>query len=332
MMAKTGQDALSKALLIVKNDALIEAHYRLSLGEQRLVLTLASKIKHDDMVFREFDFKIIEFCELLGLNISSGGNYINLQNTCKKIAERVVKINTGNGWKIFPWLHHVEYLEKEGRIKIQFHEYLAPYLLYVKDNIYTKYKLDQVLHFKSQYSIRVYELLKEVIKEFKSEGEKIIEVKTLREILGIKEKEYSRHFDFKKNVLLQAQKDINKLSDLYFDFEEPKVGGKVKYIKFLINKEKIKLNVAEINEKYQEEMNAPIDELAMNLYTLVYKKYKIELRITKIMGHCHKAILQTYFEILEGEFDKEPYKEKMMKPAYIYGILRKKNEKYKVVD
>ncbi len=136
-MAKTAfpKDELSGDREVVKNNKLIQAHYRLSAGEQKIVLTLCSKIHCDDVTFKEYELKVSEFLELMGIKDSGGSQYNQLQNVCKKLASRVLKIDTGNGFKVFPWMHHVEYKEKEGVILLQFHEYMAPYLLYIKNNI-----------------------------------------------------------------------------------------------------------------------------------------------------------------------------------------------------
>lgn len=47
-------------------------------------------------------------------------------------------------------------------------------------------------------------------------------------------KKYKKYNDFKRKVLLQAQKEINDKSDMYFDIEEETSSRKVKGIKFII--------------------------------------------------------------------------------------------------
>lgn len=103
-MAKTAfpKDELSGDREVVKNNKLIQAHYRLSAGEQKIVLTLCSKIHCDDVTFKEYELKVSEFLELMGIKDSGGSQYNQLQNVCKKLASRVLKIDTGNGFKVFP--------------------------------------------------------------------------------------------------------------------------------------------------------------------------------------------------------------------------------------
>lgn len=229
-MAKYPKDELSGDRSVVKNNQLVNAHYRLTAGEQKLVLTLCSKISTDEITFKEYELDAKEFFEVLGLK--SMENYTNLQNICKKLVSRVLKLDTGNGFKVFPWMHHVEYKAKEGKVLLQFHEYLAPYLLYVKNNIYTKYKLGVVLNFKSEYSIRIYELMKQY---FPQKKERVIAIEDLRSMLGIEKKEYPLYGDLKRYIIKQAQKEINEKSDLEIEIEEIKQGRKVVALHFAIS-------------------------------------------------------------------------------------------------
>jgi len=53
--------------LIVKSNTLVEASYRLTAVEQKIILTLVSKIKKDDIEFQRYNFKISEFLELMDI-------------------------------------------------------------------------------------------------------------------------------------------------------------------------------------------------------------------------------------------------------------------------
>ena len=83
-MTKFLKDELSGDREVVKNNQLIKAHYKLSAAEQKLVLTLCSKIKSDDITFKEYELDAREFFEMLGHK--SLENYSNLQLVCKKLA------------------------------------------------------------------------------------------------------------------------------------------------------------------------------------------------------------------------------------------------------
>lgn len=78
--------------------------------------------------------------------------------------------------------------------------------------------MNQVLHISSANSIRMYELLK----AFEGLGKRTFEVANLKEILGVGNKYGNNYYNFKKRVILQAQKDLKKHTDIHFNFEEIK--------------------------------------------------------------------------------------------------------------
>ena len=54
--------------IIVQSNSLVQAHYRLSLQEKRLVLWLSKQIRKDDVDFRKYILNIKEFAKEVGLN------------------------------------------------------------------------------------------------------------------------------------------------------------------------------------------------------------------------------------------------------------------------
>ena len=52
--------------LIVKSNYIVEASYKLSLGEQRVIYVLASMIRSDDKEFKNYRLTVKEFAEILG--------------------------------------------------------------------------------------------------------------------------------------------------------------------------------------------------------------------------------------------------------------------------
>jgi plasmid replication initiation protein len=58
---------LNKKSLVVQSNKLIEARYRLSVEEQKIVKILISQIRKDDKDFQDYEFRIKDLAELLGL-------------------------------------------------------------------------------------------------------------------------------------------------------------------------------------------------------------------------------------------------------------------------
>ncbi|WP_326493425.1 replication initiation protein [Clostridium tagluense] len=74
-----------------------------------------------------------------------------------------------------------------------------------------------------------------MLKQYEGIEQITISIDALRTMFCIQPYEYSRYNDFKRKVLLQAQKEINlDKTDISLDFKEIKTGRKVTSIKFYI--------------------------------------------------------------------------------------------------
>jgi len=147
----------------------------------------------------------------------------------------------------------VRYKRKEGILILSLDKGLKPYMLELKE-MYTSYKLSNVLSLKSKYSIRIYEILKSNL--FKKCIK--IELEELKKMVGAKASYLKVYADFKNKVLLQAQKELNANTDINFEFEEIKTGRKVTSLKFYINTNKTKNKAIEeacvtLEDKYTNE-------------------------------------------------------------------------------
>ena len=220
--------------LMVKSNYIIESSYKLNLQEQRLIYILTTKINKDDIQFTPYKFTQAEVNSILlkhKLSFNDLKQHINsLRNKELVIVKEESTLET-------KWLSSAEYF-KNGSIELCFDDKLKPYLLQLKER-FTKVSMDMAITFNSNYSCRIYELLK----QYETIGERSLSIEKLRTMFRIEPHEYARYNDFKRKVLLQAQKEINlKNTDISFRFEEIKTGRKITSIKF-----KIKTNKANIH-------------------------------------------------------------------------------------
>jgi plasmid replication initiation protein len=212
--------------LVTKSNMLIEASYKLGLVEQKLILCIASNIQPDDHDFKTYTLPIKEFNKLLGIEGKS--KYTELRKITKELMQKVFEVRVEDKVIQVAWLSYVAHRESEGAIDLQFHPFLRPYLLQLKRE-FTSYKLANVIRLKSSYAIRIYELLK----QYERVRERTFSVDTLRQLLGA-ENLYPAYGNFKQRVLLPAQKELNKRTDISFEIEEIKDGRRVDQIKFII--------------------------------------------------------------------------------------------------
>lgn len=213
--------------IVVKSNPLIEANYKLGTMEQKIILTLASKINRDDKEFHTYTLKIKEFCSMLG--IKPNNNYTELKEITMNLMKKTFQIQFENKTVQVSWLSYVAYNDQGGTIEMRFDPFLKPFLLEIKKN-FTYYELVNVVHLRSSYSIRIYELLKRY--QGLKHG-KIFSIDELRKKLGA-EDSYPLYANFKQRIVIASQKELEKKTDICFTFEEIKVGRKVDAICFHI--------------------------------------------------------------------------------------------------
>ncbi|WP_075983660.1 replication initiation protein [Bacillus massilinigeriensis] len=212
--------------LVTKSNKLIEANYKLGIIEQKIILSLASTIQPTDNDFKTYTLPVREFCNLLGL--TGAPKYSELKRITKELMQKVFEIRIDNKVIQVAWLSYVAYNETEGSIDLRFDPFLRPYLLELKKE-FTSYRLENVVKLKSSYAIRLYELLK----QYEKIKERTFSLSDLRKLLGV-EDIYPAYGNFKQRVIIPAQKELKKKTDIYFEFEEVKFKRRVEKVKFII--------------------------------------------------------------------------------------------------
>ncbi len=262
-------------LVVIKSNKIIEARYKLNVREQKFILYIASLIKPEDNSFRYQKVKVKEIEKVLNKsNTKWGSIYKDVEDIIYSLNTKPLRIIKDNGDKlIINWIASAHLKPNSGYVTFEFSNELRPYLLQLKSH-FTKYRFKNILHLKSGYSIRLYEILKS--HEFKSEV--TYEVENLKYILGLEDK-YPEYKAFKRSVLKKAQKELKERSDIYFELEEEREDRKVKYLIFKIYKNKkiqteqltgLELPLSRINDKIIEaiETIGYNREKALEIYAL----------------------------------------------------------------
>ena len=81
---------LQKNYFIVKSNYLIEARYRLSLQESRIIFWLLHQIQPEDEDFKPHKMDIIDFSKMIG--VEAGNQYSRLRSITKNLMRRILEI------------------------------------------------------------------------------------------------------------------------------------------------------------------------------------------------------------------------------------------------
>lgn len=221
---------MANDLTVVKANSLIEASYRLTLDEMRLLaLTIGTMNPKSDQ--QVFEFSVSEFVNQFP-EVNADRAYTQIKSAIERISERWVKTEDERHVTKFRWVSSQTYFKKEGRFKIALTNEIMPYLTQLKGQ-FTQYQLNHISGFSSVHAIRLYELFT----QYKRLGDRYISVEDLKKWLQLEDK-YDRYNNLNQRVLTPALSEINEKSDLFVEYEPIKKGRKVTGIEFRITHEK----------------------------------------------------------------------------------------------
>lgn len=209
--------------LVTRSNKLIEARYKLSLHEQKVIYSIISLIQPNEKNFSTFRFRISELAKFCGISPKNANR--ELEEVTRTLRSRVLTIKEGRRTIQTGWINSAVY--DAGVIEFELDQKLKPYLLGLKD-VFTSMKVSELMKFKSQYSGRVYELLFQQV-SFK---ERSFTVDEFKELLGLDVKEYSLFSNLKARIIEVAIKDINKNTPMKVTYETAKTGNKITSITF----------------------------------------------------------------------------------------------------
>lgn len=196
--------------IVTKSNHLVEAGYKLTLNEQRLVLSVISQLDGRKPAPKKNLFVITaeDFSSTFGIPLKQA--YEALDEAASRLYERDIKTfdKTNNTRERFRWVDGVKYRDGEAKVTLSLSSQILPYITKLHSQL-TSYEIKQISQLKNTYAIRFYELLI----QFRSTGERYIPLLKLRERLELVN-QYTRVFDLRKHVIAPAIENINSSTDL----------------------------------------------------------------------------------------------------------------------
>lgn len=238
----------SSSAVVTQSNDLVSARYALPLGEMRLLFTVMSKVQPGDTKLTVYRIPVAEFADFLG--VAKGSAYEEMKKITHSIVTRYVEIKSPGRLVQTTWMAQAEYIDGTGMVETQLSEAMIPFLLNLKNN-FTQYKLIMLLSFKSQYTLRLYMLLKQKHDHNPYTKEYTFELGELRKILGVSIEAiprrdkfdkpqaavelYAEYPNFKQRVLEVARKELAAKADIGFEYDEIRHGRRVTSIIFRVS-------------------------------------------------------------------------------------------------
>jgi len=230
----------SKNELVVKSNRLIEASYRLTLAEQRIILFAIVEARRTQKGLSAdtfIDILAADYAAMFDVPVKQA--YEQIKEAAQTLFYRefiLYDIRPDTGKERMTkgrWVSAASYIDGDGVIQLQFSGVIVPYITKLEAE-FTRYKLEKVAHMSSAYAIRLYELLM----QWGSVGRREVELEWLKKILMV-DKNYERLDNFKKWVVDVAMSQINEHSDLTASYTQRKTGRAVTHLifKFSIKEE-----------------------------------------------------------------------------------------------
>lgn len=195
----------SKVNLVVKDNDLIRAGYRLTLMEQRIVLMAITQLNRAVTVDHVTLYRVTVHDMARALDVASDNLYPALKEAAENLFERKFTIILSDGKPLVSrWVDSSRYLHSEGAVEISFSQTVMPYLTQLKER-FTCYDFFDIANLSSMYAVRIYELMM----QWKTVGVVEIKVDELREMLELTDR-YPRLAEFKRNVIDTSIKQINE--------------------------------------------------------------------------------------------------------------------------
>ncbi len=217
---------MQQSLRIAKSNALVEAAYKLTLNEQRLLLAVIARID-SRRTMRHFTFSITahEFAQMFDIELHTA--YEALQDAAASLFERDIRTFDGRTKARFRWVERIAYVDGESRVELTFTLHVAPPYLSLLHKNFTAYGFHQVSQLKSSYSIRLFEMLI----QYRQTGWVQISLDKFRERFML-EDSYQRYDNLKARVIKPAVKELEEKSSLIIQWEPIRKGRKIEALRF----------------------------------------------------------------------------------------------------
>lgn len=341
---------LNENYLVKKTTPLIYAEWStLGVNELKIIEVYLSRIDIKNGV-TTVNFTKKEFADLMGYADSRNLKTKVFDERLSKFMHQQIRMDLGDGkgYHLFTLFSDAKcyYDEETGMtmVEIDCNSKLAPVFLNLADGQnsgykYITYRVEKTKNLKSTYSIRLYNLL---LHHAWGKYQWIVELDELRRLIGATDVTYQEYKYLNAQLLKKAQKEIEKNTDISFEYERITKGRKTTGIIFKIHKKKeqnsddiVDGEASELPEpEYQEQTSIydisslsesekrdyDIIEIFREYINKISKKWEIsDAQILEIGNRLYHDLPMIVFDF--GELPQ--YKQELIWMNYVEDMLRK---------
>lgn len=226
-----------KKELVVKSNRIVEASYRLTLNEQRIILYSICRAREEQKgLFPDLPVTITADTFVKQFpSIGKSNVYGQMKDAMSALYSRSVTIHDTDPATGFPrvketrWISEKAYIDGAGHIQVVFTPKVIEHITRLESE-FTSYALEKVGNMTSAHAIRIYEMLA----QHREIGIRELNLKWLRDALQIEPHEYKLTADFKRKILDIAVTQINDHSDLKVSYSDKKTSRAISDFVFKI--------------------------------------------------------------------------------------------------
>ena len=213
---------------ITKSNAIVNASYRFSLNELRILLYGLSHIDPRDDDFPMFHrVRVKDLADFYDIGTKDRGSFYDdiKEALITKFWNREFSYYDEDRGEVVKrtFLIEVAHGRKDGTLAYEYNPKIKKELQKLSKR-FTSYFLSNVAGMKSAYAVRIYEIAVMCLNASKKPKTTFSRtVEDLKHVLGISEK-YRHFFNFKSRVLEAAKREINKHSDIRMTYKVIKIG------------------------------------------------------------------------------------------------------------
>lgn len=243
---------------VVMQNRILQAFYEMTLDEKRLLLLASSVVRLKDATEKDtIEITAKAFAEACNIQVDSA--YTQLKDASEKMMRRFFSYRNERGSRVnVQWV--IRSIYEDGYVSLCFtDEVLLMLKVFDENNPFTKYKKEDVLKLKGEYSIDMYHLAK------KHEGMTswTMSLEEIREELTLS-RSYERINNLKTRVINPSVEEITKKTDIKITYENIKRGRTVTGLTFTVKaKPTKKKNPKELNQNNENNENRDIPSLTV---------------------------------------------------------------------